>query len=234
MAEQIASIQISDDSKARLKVLERNLGSGLLERIVKLWGRRSLIIAGYISKTKLSGQSLARRTGQLAQAITGAGEMIDGVPALRVGVFRGPALKYAGPQEEGTKGTNPASPYPDIKPKNAKALAIPQGKALTPAGVDKFGGPRNYPGDLRFIPFQRGRGIGRLVDEADILKLQKKRSKVFGPLNFNDIKTLYLLVAKVKIKGTHYLRDGFNENLETITKELEGFLLSLFESISTT
>lgn len=180
----------------------------------------ALWIAGQIIKTSLSGKLLKRRTGQLASSITGRSIREKGVPGFKVGVFRGPALRYAGILEYGTKGFNPKSPYPTIKPKRAKALAMPVGDAVTAAGVSRFGGPRDYEkqaGKLTFIPFGRGSGaIGGLYSETELAK--------GDGTNLINAKASYLLLAKTDIKPRWYLRQGVRRRLPMVVKKLSKFL----------
>lgn len=196
------------------EILGRNKLFGLLD---KFFHKHSLIAASHISKTMLSGQRLRRRTGGLAKSVTGTGLRVDGIPAMRVGIFRGPALKYAGVQELGTKGKNPSSPYDTIRPKKGKSLSIPLDPVLTGTGVDKYGGPRGFPGELHFIPFRKsGIAVGALFDDAEY-----KIAKTFG---LREAKAAYLLVKKVDIPAHFYLRDGFRNYLPLFVKELEAYL----------
>lgn len=193
--------------------LEKLLGkTALYKKIQVFFDKEALIAAGFVVKTTLSGQLLNRRTGSLARSMTGRGVQFRGLPAMKVGVFRGPALQYAGIQEHG--GT--------IKPKKAKALAIPQEAVLTPAGVDRFGGPRGYPGELRFIPFRSsGVAIGGLFD-ADSLDDQESTE-----LDLGDGILAYMLVREVKIPATHFLSRGFRAYLPTLGQNFAKFLALL-------
>jgi hypothetical protein len=179
----------------------------------------ALWIAGQISKTSLSGQLLSRRTGSLASSVTGRSIREKGVPGFKVGIFRGPALRYAGILEYGTRGYNPKSPYATIKPKRARALAMPMHDALTPAGVARYGGPREFEkhaGKLTFIPFDRGSGaIGGLYTDKELME---------GDVDFSKAKASYLLLAKVDIKPRWYLRQGVRKRLPAVVKKLSKFL----------
>lgn len=202
-------MQVSNESQKIIdKVGQIANTTTLYKAIVKFFNRQGQRLAGQISKDFLSGQRLSRRTGTLARSIEARGTLIGGVPGIKVGVFRGPALAYAGIHERG--GT--------IEPVNAKALAIPQKPvALTSAGVERFGGPRGYPGELKFIPFRSsGVAVGGLY-VAESLK---------GDARFNLRQGMlaYLLVRKVRIEGKHYLRDGLRRYLPVLGKELGKFL----------
>lgn len=189
----------------------------LYDAITQFFQKQSQIIASRISNNYLSGQRLNRRTGNLARSVTGVGLKVDGAPAIRVGIFRGPALKYAGIQEFGTRDKNPESPFDVITPKEAEALAIPVGDdVLTPTGVSRFG-PRDYPGDLRFIPFRSsGVAVGALFNEE-----QYQVAREFG---IREAMASYLLLTQVSIEPKYYLRDGFKSQLPYLIRELNTFL----------
>ena len=202
-------IKIGADTKKLLRDLAKiSSRQGFQASILRFFDRASSRAAGYVSRNMLSGQRLNRRTGTLARSILGRSELVKGVPGMRIGVFRGPALAYAGIHEEG--GT--------IVPKKAKALAIPMGPSLTAAGVEKFGGPREYPGALKFVPFRSsGVAIGGLFDAASM-----------GPNGLDGAILVYLLVTKVRIKAKHYLRDGVREYIDQqLIGELNEYLKSL-------
>lgn len=189
-------------SKLRLGVLMKRLTQAeLYAKIKPLFRKMSSKAAAHIVKTQLSGQALKRRTGGLARSITGQLTDVDGVPAIRVGVFRGSATAYARIQEFGG----------EIVPRFAKALAIPTEEALTPAGVERYGGPMKYPGILKFILFGGGRGnvIGGLQD-------------------MDTLKIIYLLVRKVKLEGKHYLRNGMREYLPLAVAEIQEALVQWY------
>lgn len=216
------AIGLDRRSQMILDCLVRELGRDeLYRRILEFFARRGQIVAGAITKRLLSGQLLGRRTGALARSITGFSTLVGGLPGMRVGVIRGPSLAYAGVQEYGTKGENPASPFDTIKPKRAKALAVPVNDSLTPAGVPRFGGPREYPGELVFIPILRGAAIGALYDERDLMKLPTGAS-------LDDARAAYLLLRKVDIKPKHYLRDGFLKEIAQVSADFANFLANLF------
>jgi hypothetical protein len=204
-----ATIQLTKAGKRNLALLSAKLGKDELYReITQYFERKALMTSGRITRDFLSGQRLKRRRGNLARAMTGRGELVGGVPALRVGIFKGPALKYAGPQELGTKGKNPSSPYPTIRQKpGGPALSIPIGKALTPSGVAKVDSPRDWPRDLDFVPMYRGRFIGLLVERT------KTRSF-----------PVFKLMSAVDIAPKFYLRDGFADALPDITDGLAELL----------
>ena len=191
--------------------LERLVGLGTLnKRIIEFFDFESLKAAGFIAKNYLSGQLLKRRTASLARSVTGMSLLVGGLPAMKVGIFRGPALKYASIQEHGGV----------ITPVRAKALAIPQEAALTPAGVDRFGGPRGYPGELKFIPFRNsGVAVGGLFKANSV-----ESSKGF---DLNSAIMVYMLVKQVTIKATHWLSRGFADYLPLLASNLGEYLRDL-------
>lgn len=226
MSNDIISIEVTQKSLALIASIEKRSRPGQFEKDVLVFlDRQATIGADYISDNMLSNQRLRRRSGNLARSIVGRSLRAAGVPAMRIGVLRGPALRYAGVQEYGTKKYNPDSPYDTIRPKHAKALAIPQEPALTGVGIDRFGGPRGVPFSLTFIPF-RGTGVavGGLFDPATL------PAKGSG-LSLRTAKMYYLLVSKVDIKPKWYLKDGFDawlpEFVEELTDWLEDYALAL-------
>ncbi len=193
--------------------------------------RDAPIIAGRISTSVRQGRfGLQVRTGALARSIAGVADEVDGQPAIRVGILKqGGAAVYAGVQELGTKGKEPDSPYPTIRPKRGKALAIPVGPALTNAGVARENNgqpvsPRNYPRPLRFIPVNRGRTVGVLVDTNTKAASERNRRRAkadaggfvikdtIGPDSFHGV-VAFVLVRSVDIRAKHYLLNGLNREL---------------------
>ena len=215
MAQTIVSLKPTPETARYLRKLQATLSPGELRAgFTPFMDRQSSIAAGRISKNMLSGQRLRRRTGSLARGVIGRAEQGGSLPGMRVGILRGPALAYAGAQEEGA----------DIFPKNAKALAIPQAAALTAAGVDRFGGPRKYPGQLRLVPFRRsGIAVAGLYDEKSMLAAEKAD----GEVDLSRATLLYILVKRVTIKPKHYLRDGFAQFLPDFAEALAAFVRDL-------
>lgn len=204
MAE-LLSVDIPKNLIERFESLEDTLKQELVNKIFAEADRLGQVLAGIVIRDSLSGNVLKRRTGTLARSVVGRAETINGFPAIRVGIFRGPALSYAGILETGGV----------IKPKNAKALAIPVGEAVTPAGVSRFGGPRGYPGELQFVPFRNsGVAVGKLVDPSKAVEGQ----------SVGDLEALYLLVRQVRIPETRWLSRPVRENLPLVARELAAFL----------
>lgn len=210
----------------------------LYQSIVRFFNREGLKIAAKIKKEsfgKATGGDLsigrvARRTGALSRSIHGRGEMVGGHPAIRVGTLRGPSIKYAAVQEYGTKGADPTSPIPTIKPKKGKSLAMPLNSSLYPSGVPRYDGPRNDPRNLTFIPFRRGIAVGALYDDREIKKIDAatERSERTGALpSFEQFKAAYVLLRQVDIRPKRFLRNGFKNYMPTLLKNLTAHLREL-------
>lgn len=215
----IVEIKLTQKSLAYIAAIKKRAKPGQFERdVLGFLDKQASIGADFISDNYLSNQRLKRRSGALARSIVGRSLMASGVPAMRIGVLRGPALRYAGVQEYGTRKYNQSSPYDTIRPRSAKALAIPQKPALTAVGIDKFGGPRGLPFKAAFIPF-RGTGVavGGLFDP-------KTLPKSGSGLSLRSAKMYYLLVKQVDIKPKWYLKDGFEAWLPKMTEELADWL----------
>lgn len=210
-------------TKALQNLLQILTMSEVQQALVPLFEKLGAVTAGHIIKTSLSGQLLKRRTGSLARSVTGGSVMRDGVPAIRVGVFRGPAMRYATTLEYGTKGKNPDSPIDTIRPKNAKALAWPQPPVLTPAGVAKIQSPRQYKAafgyDLKFVPFRRGIAIGALYDEREL-----EKAKEGDTFDLTQAKAAYILLKQLDLEPTHFMRKGMIASLPMIARELAKFI----------
>lgn len=220
------ALDLTRDSLKLIRCLEKELGKRKFEdKVIAFFNRQVLKAVGSIRREFFGkGKAVAVRTGLLSQSITGRGERFQGVPAMRIGVFKGPALQYAGIQEFGTRGADPSSPFPDIVPKKAKALTVPIEKGLTPAGVPRPFTARTYPGELRFIPFRSsGIAIGKLYDAKDVARATRKN----GMINFARIKAVYLLITRAKIPGKHFLRDGMRKYVAELAINLGAFLRTL-------
>lgn len=224
----LVKIELTPATRRRLEGLERALGKAEVNRrIVEFFDVRAQQIAGDIVRTRLSGgRGLRRRTGSLARSVVGRGELLGGVPAFRVGVLRGPAERYAAVQELGTRGKG--GELPTIKPKRARALAIPQEGALTPSGVERFGGPRRSPVPLRFIPFRRGVAVGKLVDERQAAAEQERARAERRSVDLSAVTTYYLLVRQVDIRPKRFLRDGVRAALPGLSRDLAARIREIF------
>jgi len=218
MAEELGlEIRLTPASKKALEKLRKLLTpSGFRNALRPFFALHAPKAGGHIVRTMLSGQRLSRRTGRLAGSVLGLMEDYKGLPAIRVGTLRGPATKYGGIQQRGG----------EIRPVKAKALAIPQEAALTPAGVDRFGGPRGYPGELKFIPFRNsGVAVGGLYDPATIQKGED------GKVDLASATMYYMLVKRVNIPASKWLTDGWKKYSPTFTHELAVFLKDLVQRL---
>lgn len=241
-------IELTPESKKLIAKISLQGGARkelLYNQILALFATSALRIASSISRDFLSGQALLRRTGRLAGSITGDASLFGKMPSFRVGVIRGPALQYAGIQEEGTSDIEPESPYAPIKPKASKYLAMPRGKALTPAGVPRYVSPRDYPGELRFIPYAGGKiAVGALYDLKQLDQLRRKsassrrrtkgkgESKERGGFSLRNIIPVYVLLKQASIRGHHFLRDGMQQGLGRVAADLEALLASFIAGTS--
>ena len=174
----------------------------LFKALLRVFNRLGNLAQAYGTKKFLSGASggsgLRRRTGSLAKSFMGGAVQYKGLPAVRVGVLKGPAEEYAHVHEYGTKGKG--GKLPDIRPKKAKYLAVPlwskaagfgSNRAVTDAGVSMFSSPREYPGQLRFVSI-RGGGAGgsaALYDDDDFTNNEPIPGQA-----------TYLMLRKVSIK----------------------------------
>lgn len=202
MVSRPATLELDSDSIKYLRKIRRDVGEAKFqELILKYFDRAATRAAGGVIRNYLSGQRLKRRSGSLARDVFGRGELIGGVPAIRLGVLKGPSRRYSAVQELGTKGKNPDSPFPTIRPKKAKALAVPveDSPAVTAAGVPRYDSPRQFPRKLTFVPLHRGNLVGLLVERT-------KRQSI----------PLWLLLRSVDITPKFYLRDGMQDALPEI------------------
>lgn len=180
------------------------------------------------------------RTGSLRRSITAELAQENNLPAVEIGVFRGPALKYAGPQEFGTKSYNPQSPYPDITPKNSKFLTIPVGRAVTPAGVPRYASMREYPDKLQpyfFRKVKRSKGadiVGLLFLAEEFEKAQTEEIK-YGRrvVDLDKLEAVAILATRTAITPGFYLTDGVRDYLPRFTENLADFLTEYLEGNET-
>lgn len=233
--QQLLKIQLAPRSLAYLRKMQGVMEkAAFLDRIVGFFDRQAQLIAGQIVRTSLSGppkterstslktNKLRRRTGTLARSLVGRGEVFKNLPAFRVGILRGPALRYADVLERGTVGAG--GELPTIRPRKAKALAVPIDEALTPAGVHRFLGPRDAPVELKFVPFRRGIAVGKLVSKEDFEREEARADREEARMNFANIRSYYLLLRQVDIAPRHYLRDGVRAALPALTRALSKFI----------
>lgn len=214
--------QTQQSIKTLKKLINTFGGAEVLKGILKLFEKVSSAAAGYVTKNYLTGQRLNIRSGMLARSVVGKGVKRKGVPGIQVGIFRGPALKYAGVQEYGTKRYNAYSPYDTIRPKNGKALAMPINDSLTAAGVSRYRSAKTDPRKMTFIPFKKNANIvGALYRTVVLKRIRKQKGSAF---TLHDLKASYLLLKQVDVAPHWYLRDGMQEYLPVIGAELSRYL----------
>lgn len=203
-------LRLTSKSLRDLDELSRTLTpSAFNAMIMSELAKLSTEAAGAVQRG-MAGEFIATRTGNLRRFVVGRAEQTRLGPAIRVGIFKGPALSYAGVQEFGTQGYNPTSPYPTIKPKTAKALAIPTDRAKTGAGVARTAGfgPRQFAGgELVYIPFRKGKIVGGLF-----LKEEVESGVRTG--------AMFLLATEVDIPERAYLKKGMASYLPTLVERL--------------
>ena len=150
------------------------------------------LAAGKVVKDYISGQSLKRRSGNLARAIDGwLVSDLEGVVGVRP---NSAVAKYAWLLGDEQK---------TIVPKKAKFLAIPIGEGVTGAGVARYKSPRDVP-DGFFIKSKAGR-----------LLFGYKRGKR------GKFRPLFVLVKSVFVQGSGALYDGVTDSLDDITGQME-------------
>ena len=207
-----ASLRKIEGLRSRMET--RNLLRALLDFLEQL----APVLAGVVIEESLSGNRLRRRSGDLARSTVGQALIINGLPGMKIGVFRGPALAYAGIQETGG----------EIRPKNARALAIPQEPVLTAAGDIRAGfeSPRGLT-NLRFLKFdQAGGGIGKLVDEDEARAAEEAGGSAY------DARAWYILATKATIPASHWLSAPIVNRLPWIGQRLTDFFLRYFSGLT--
>ena len=224
------TIQLTPEGESALARLYESLGpERLAASLLRFFDRTAQIIASKVVARFLRRDAPESRVdfhkGDLARSIIGRAELINGVPAMRVGALRGPAIRYAAVQEFGTHGKNPESPIPTIVPREAKALAIPQGPALYGSGAVKYNKPREYPEPLEFMWIGRGKVIGRLVTLVELERERKLAKRDHRGLDYKAMETVYLLLKSVDIAPKYFLRDGFMEEMPLLASDLSEFFM---------
>lgn len=164
------------------------------------------------------GMRLEVRSGDLRRAVAGYAFYTDNVPSLRVGVFDGPALAYAGIMDQGTQKYNPDSPYQTIRPKNRALAFAPEGSRVRDAaGAPRINSPLDYSAyfgsKLAFIPYRNGvTAIGAMYDVAD-LKANKGRSLM-------GIIPAFVLLKELDLRPSYFLSRGLEATLPQIMQAI--------------
>lgn len=198
---------------------------GLYQALLRFMNKQAQLAAGHVIRTQIGeGKAINYRSGQLAQGVVGARNVVvEGIPAARIGVFKGPALRYAGIQEFGTAARNPDSPFGPILPRTAKAMAFaPLGSPANPElrGHRMYDSPRQFPQPLQFLPIRKGPVIGRLVLKEELHRVR------LGMLDFSAVQTIFLLMSKVELCDTQFLWKGFVDFLPTMAQNVSNFITS--------
>lgn len=212
-------------NKAYESIRQRLKPAQIFDEFAAVFKQQAPKVADYIRRNKVSGQVLNQQSGDLARGIEGMMmRQGRGIPAIRVGVFRGRAVTYAGIQEEGTNDLNPKSPYPPITPKRANALAwAPDTSPAHGTGL----GPREWGADLKFVPFRGGRvAIGALYDSQQLTMARKGG----GAFSLRSLTAVFVLLRQVSIPAHHYLRDGMTEYLPLLAKAAEDHFKGVFRA----
>ena len=148
--------------------------------------------AGLVVSDYLTGQSLKRRSGDLARAVDGWREApLEAVVGVR------PASAV-----DRYKWLLGDEPIPPIRPTKGKFLAIPIGEGLTATGRAKYDSP--YQVDNGFF-----------VKTGGKLLFGYKRGKK------GKFRPLFSLVKSVLVQPTGALWDGVNDSLDDITAEMQ-------------
>jgi len=187
----LISFEMGSDYAATVKELG-SMGTAVIKACSEGLAEGVKYAAGRVVSDYLSGQSLKRRTGQLARSVDGwmAGQL-DGVVGVR---SHSAVAKYAWLLTDEQK---------TIVPKRAKFLTIPIGENLTGAGVARYSSPRQVP-DGFFVKTKSGK----------LLFGYKKGTR-------GKFRPLFVLVKSVFVQGSGALYDGVLGSLDDITDEME-------------
>ena len=192
MDNMMISLELGPEFQATLASMT-GLGDRVALATSKGLGHAVVFGADFVVKYELMGQSLKRRSGNLAKAVQGWKESdFEGV----VGVKPGSAVeKY-----KAQLGAD------DIVPTHGRLLAIPFGDSVTGAGVLKAGmpdSPRAYPGGF----FQEHNGHLFFVEPA------RGRNKT--------LKLRYLFLMVPRVKGSNALANGTLIAADGMTQRIE-------------
>ena len=162
------------------------MGQAVLAACSKGLGKGVKLAAGTVVSEYMTGQSLKRRSGNLARAVQGwMAADLEGVVGVRSNAA---GSKYAWLLGDASK---------TITPKNAKFLTIPIGENLTGAGVPRFSSPRQVPD-------------GFFVKTSGKLLFGYKRGKR------GKFRALFVLVKSVFVQGSGALYDGVTDSTDDI------------------
>lgn len=186
----IISLEMGPDFNATVEKLG-SMGRAVLEACSVGLEKGANLAASHVVAEHLSGQSLKRRSGQLARNVEGwmAGPL-DAVVGVRA-KSTVDKYKWLLGDEDRT-----------IVPKKSKFLTIPIGEGLTSAGVARFSSPRQVPG-------------GFFVKVGGRLLFGYKKGKK------GKFRALFTLVKSVFVQGTGALYDGVMDSVDDIGGAVE-------------
>ena len=186
----IISLEMGPDFNATVEKLG-SMGRAVLEACSIGLEKGANIAASNVVSDYLSGQSLKRRSGQLAREVEGwmAGPL-DAVVGVR-GKSTVDKYKWLLGDEDKT-----------ITPKKSKFLTIPIGEGLTSAGAARFSSPRQVPD-------------GFFVKVGGRLLFGYKKGKK------GKFRALFTLVKSVFVQGTGALYDGVMDSVDDIAGSVE-------------
>ncbi|MGH2271391.1 hypothetical protein ACQ9LF_06290 [Anaerohalosphaeraceae bacterium U12dextr] len=170
--------------------------------------------AAQTARRHLSGQSLRRRTGSLARALTG----------WRIAKYQA----MVGIQDQSAVNAYAWLLGDEIKtivPTQGKYLAIPIGQNLTKAGVARYDSPRSVPGGF-FLKTKSGKLLFGIMDGAG--NQSRIRSKTRKTARFVP---LFVMKESVTIKGTGVLAKGVLESVSDMTQIIQEELETIIGSI---
>lgn len=184
-----------------VSALPKTVGKPAVNTAFRRFGR------GYVAELQKSmrGPSsdkdvLHRRTGALSRAFSHV--VNDGVLTIMIDST---ASKYWKTHEYGAQCATA------IKAKPGKALAIPVGPSLTPAGVAKYKSPRDVP-DLVMIP-------------------RATKSPVLGKMEGNRFVVYFVLAKKVEIKPRLGMRKMWYEKLPGVIPILQEEIMNKIREV---
>jgi len=158
------------------------------------------LAAGKVASDYLTGQSLKRRSGQLARSVQGwLAAPLDGVVGVRPNSTVDKYKWLLGDEEK------------TITPKQAKFLTIPVGEGLTSSGVPRYSSPRQVP-------------EGFFVKTGGRLLFGYKRGKR------GKFRALFTLVKSVFVQGSGALYDGVMDSVDDIGEAMETEIAKITES----
>ncbi|MCK4660863.1 MAG: hypothetical protein KAV82_15190, partial [Phycisphaerae bacterium] len=144
-------------------------------------------------------------TGKLRASLRGRVLSTGATVVAAVGVTKGPATKYAAIHERGGV----------IRPKNAKALAIPLPAARGPGGKPRYpGGPREAARKHPNMFMLKQKGKPPLLCYA-----KRVRGKAGGKVS--ELVPLFVLKKSVKVPARHWLSGGVRKHRDTFVVAIQ-------------